>query len=254
MRLGRLAALGNDLGEVRVLSLKKDGLYLESPVIALGSAVALVSLDREGARGEEGRMSLTVVTEGGAARSWWVHDGGRDLERAASASVRDIVMKGYVSSCSISDGRLVATVSSPDVGYGTTQHYFYDERAGCWMRLAGSRVSKATPSSGLVGRWEAKCESARPLASLLTEGGHGEKMQERAVVAGRLGSSEVPAFSREYVAYLCRQNETAKVREYCLRMPPEMLEDTVAVVAKWNGMDDLVGELLSVAKLTSAPK
>ena len=134
MRLGRLAALGNDLGEVRVLSLKKDGLYLESPVIALGSAVALVSLDREGARGEEGRMSLTVVTEGGAARSWWVHDGGRDLERAASASVRDIVMKGYVSSCSISDGRLVATVSSPDVGYGTTQHYFYDERAGCWMR------------------------------------------------------------------------------------------------------------------------
>ena len=88
MRMGELVATGNDLGEVRVFDVKGSGVLLSSPVVKLGSAICLLYSSEE-----RGRVSLTVVTETGDARSWWIGSGGADLEMAARASVRDIIMK-----------------------------------------------------------------------------------------------------------------------------------------------------------------
>ena len=88
VRMGELVATGNDLGEVRVFDVKGSGVLLSSPVVKLGSAICLLYSSEE-----RGRVSLTVVTETGDARSWWIGSGGADLEMAARASVRDIIMK-----------------------------------------------------------------------------------------------------------------------------------------------------------------
>ena len=158
-------------------------------------------------------------------------------------------MQGYVSFCNLLSGRLVATVTTSDSGYGRFQHYFFDLRADCWMRLADSRFSKARASDGAVGAWESKCENARPLATLLKEGGQGEKMQERVVVARRFGGGEEDGFARDYVTYLCQKSEVAQVRDYVKRLPEGMFDVVVQEVAKWKGMEDLVAELCALSKL-----
>ena len=133
--------MGNDLGEIRVFKHSGDFLFLYKPVVVLGSPVCMLKF--------EGDVLIGAEMMGGL-RGWKLEGGG--MKKVFKISVRDIVSKGMLTGVGIVEGKVVGTVGTPERGYGIVQHFYWEDEAEAWFRLADGRFSGVSGTTSAIKR------------------------------------------------------------------------------------------------------
>ncbi|GMH52063.1 hypothetical protein TrLO_g7446 [Triparma laevis f. longispina] len=246
----KFVVLGNDLGELRVFSVDGDNVFLWKPVLMLGYPVCLVNFDKD---------VLIAANSMGSVRAWKLEENG-GMKSVFKLNVRDIISKGMLTAVKIIGGKVIGTIGTPERGYGLIQHFYWEESAEAWFRLADGRFTGVSGTTteikrrrgekvGVVEGFEDNTESTRPLAGRRMEGGISEKFEERIKVAEAFESDEADEWTKEWVAYLASQGDVEMVRAVCKNFGKEELQEVLKELVRHNGLEDLISELVALSEM-----